>query len=44
MNVGGKERKHKIKTEREAMHKGLLNTDNKLRVAGGEVGGGAGMA
>ena len=29
-----------IKTEREANHKRLLNTENKLKVAGGEVGGG----
>ena len=33
--------KNKIKTEREANHKRLLNTENKLRVAGGEVGGGS---
>ena len=30
----------KIKTEREANHKRLLNTENKLRVVRGEVGGG----
>ena len=41
MNMG-KGRKNKIKTEREASHKKLLNTENKLRVAGGEVGGGMG--
>ena len=35
----GKERKNKIKTEREANHKRLLNTKNKLRVVGQEVGG-----
>ena len=28
--------------EREANHKRLLNTEIKLRVAGGEVGGGMG--
>ena len=38
----GKGRKNKIQTEREANHKRLLNTENKLRVAGGEVGGGMG--
>ena len=32
----GKGRKNKIKTEREANHKRLLNTENKLRVAGRE--------
>ena len=31
-------RKNKIKTEREANHKILLKTENKLRVTGGEVG------
>ena len=36
----GKERKNKEKTEREANHKRLLNAENKLRVAGGEVGRG----
>ena len=35
-----REGKNKIKTEREANHKRLLNTENKLRVAIGEVGGG----
>ena len=30
---------NKIKTERETNHKKLLNTENKLRVAGGEVWG-----
>ena len=30
------------KTERERNHKRLLNTENKLRVAGREVGGGWG--
>ena len=33
----GREGKNKIKTEREANHKRLLNTENKLRVAGREV-------
>ena len=36
----GRERRNKIKTEREANHNRLLNTDNKLWVAGGEEGGG----
>ena len=31
-----------IKTEREANHKRLLNTENKLRVVGGALGGGMG--
>ena len=31
----GKGRKNKLKTEREANHKGLLSTENKLRVEGG---------
>ena len=31
-----------IKTEKEANHKRLLNTKNKLRVAGGEVDRGMG--
>ena len=39
MNMG-KGRKNKIKTEKEANHKRLLNTENKVRVAGGEVGQG----
>ena len=30
----------KIKTEREANHKRLINTENKQRVAGGDVDGG----
>ena len=30
---------NKIKTEREANHKRLLNTENKLRVARGVLGG-----
>ena len=38
MNIG-KGRKRKIKTEREANHKRLLNTENKPRVAGRLVGG-----
>ena len=33
-------RERKIKTEREASHKRFLITENKLRVAGGEVGWG----
>ena len=34
----GEERKNKIQTEREANHKRLLNTENKLRVdEGGEL-------
>ena len=37
MNIG-EGRKNKIKTEREADHKRFLNTQNKLRVAVGEVG------
>ena len=36
----GKGRKNKIKTGKKANHKRLLNTENKLRVAGGEVMGG----
>ena len=35
-------REGKIKTEREANHRRLLNTENKLRVAGGVLGGGMG--
>ena len=35
-----RERKNKIKTERKANHKRLLNTENKLRVAAGVLGGG----
>ena len=35
----GKGRKNKIKTEREVNHERFLNTENKLRVAGGEVRG-----
>ena len=42
MNMG-KGRKNKIKTRRKANTKGLLNTENKLRVAGGEVGVGNGL-
>ena len=38
----GKEWKNKITTQREANHYRLLSTENKLRVAGGEVGGGMG--
>ena len=32
--------REKIVSEREANHKRHLNTENKLTVAGGEVGGG----
>ena len=39
MNIG-EEKENKIKTEREANLKRLLNTENKLKVAGGEVCGG----
>ena len=39
----GKGRKNKIKTEKEANHERLLNTENKLRVARGEVGRGDGL-
>ena len=39
----GKGRKNKIKTERGANHKRLLNTENKPGVAVGEVGGGCGL-
>ena len=35
----GKGRKTKIKTEKEANHERLLSTENKVGVAGGEVGG-----
>ena len=38
----GKGRRSKTKTEKEANHKRLLNKENKLRVAGGELGGGMG--
>ena len=33
-----KGREGKVKTERETKHKRLLNTENKLRVTGGQVG------
>ena len=39
-NIPQKGRKNKIKTEREANSKRLLNTKNKLRVAGGGGWGG----
>ena len=43
MNRGeGKEKENKTKTERETNHERLLTLGNKLRVAGGEVGGGWG--
>ena len=35
----GREAKNNIKTGRETNYKRLLNTENKLRVAGGIVGG-----
>ena len=36
LNIGErKEKENKIQTEREADHKRLLNTESKLRVAGG---------
>ena len=41
MNIG-EGRKNKIKTDREAKHKRLLNTENKLKVAGGELRRGMG--
>ena len=41
MNIGeGKGRKNKVKTEREAKHKRLLKTENKLNVSGGVLGRG----
>ena len=39
-SIYGKGRKNMTKTEREANSKRLLNTENKLRVAGGELCGG----
>ena len=36
----GKGMKNKLQTEREANHKRLLNTENKLRVDGGGEGEG----
>ena len=36
----GKKEKNTLKTEKKANYKRLLNTENKLRVAGGKVGGG----
>ena len=41
MNIG-EGSKNNIKTGRGTKHKGLLNIENKLRVAGGVVGGGMG--
>ena len=41
MNIGNGS-KDNIKTEREATHKKLLSTENKLRVAGGVLGQGMG--
>ena len=41
MNIGkGKGRKNKIKTEKQANHKRLINKKNKLRVDGGWGRGG----
>ena len=37
--MNGKGRKNKIKTDRETNHKRLLNTENKLRAAGGRRAG-----
>ena len=42
MNIGEGKEKKKIKAEREANHKRLLNTENKLRGAEGALGGGMG--
>ncbi len=39
---GGKEKENRLKTERETNDQRPLPTENKLRVAGGEVGGGTG--
>ena len=39
MNKGEGKEKQKIKTERAANRRRLLNTENKLRVAGGVLGG-----
>ena len=39
MNIREGEEKQEKKTEREANHEKLLNTENKLRVAGGDVSG-----
>ena len=41
MNIG-KGNKNNIKTGRETKQKRLINMENKLRVAGGVVGGGMG--
>ena len=44
MNTGeGKKKYNKIKTEREKNHKRLLTIENKVRVAGGELGRGMGQ-
>ena len=40
MNVGEGKEKYDKKTERETNDKRLLNTENKLRVDGGVLGGG----
>ena len=43
MGIGeGKEKQNRLKTGRETNHKRPLSTENKLRVPGGEVGGGWG--
>ena len=42
-NIKDERRRKKKKTEREANHKRLLNTENKLRVAGREDGGKDGL-
>ena len=39
MNTEEGKEKNKTKTEREANHKRFLTTENKLRVAGGGLGG-----
>ena len=38
-----KGKKNKIKKDREENHKKLLNTENKLRIPGGVLGGGMGL-
>ena len=42
MSVSHKGREAKIRTEREANPKRPLNTENKLKVAGGVLDGGTG--
>ena len=41
MNIR-KQKQNKVKTERETNHKRLFNTENKLRVARGVLGGSMG--